>query len=224
MGMGPAVLAFALAFALQPPGSFHGGEAVARDGERWWALAVQGERAALVATRVRVRAVHDPLLDGEGRASGEEVLPTDAPGALMLLRGERLRAGPVTQARFAPDADTLARVEPLTLGSAKYRFGLQCGAASSDGSKECAFMLEHAGRRQRVLTLEATTENGALILGQEANPGLVFAGDLDRDGKLDLILDTSDHYNVGRPALFLSSQAREGELVHEVASFSSVGC
>ena len=44
-------------------------------------------------------------------------------------------------------------------------------------------------------------------LGDDASPTLLFAGDLDRDGKLDLIFDTTDHYNVRRPTLFLSSQA-----------------
>lgn len=222
---GPAILALAVAFALQPPGSFHGGEAVARDGERWLALTVRGDEAALVATRVRVRAVNDPLLDDADGASGQQVLATQAPGALMLLRGEGLRAGPLQQARFAAEADTRARVEPLLLGPTEYRFGLQCDPPAAGGEHECAFVLEHGGIRQRVLALPASTDgHGTLVLGAEANPGLIFAGDLDRDGRLDLILDASDHYNVAEPTLYLSSQAREGDLVHAVASHHSVGC
>ena len=65
---------------------------------------------------------------------------------------------------------------------------------------------------------------GIDILGDDATPRLLFAGDLDRDGRLDLILDTTWHYNVSRPTLFLSTLAREGELVREAAANESVGC
>jgi hypothetical protein len=61
-------------------------------------------------------------------------------------------------------------------------------------------------------------------LGDDATPALLFAGDLDRDGVLDLLLDTTDHYNLSRPTLFLSSQAGTGELLREVARFVAVGC
>lgn len=44
-GVGPE------AIALQPPGTFHEGEAVARDGESWLALRTSGQDVALVPTR-----------------------------------------------------------------------------------------------------------------------------------------------------------------------------
>jgi hypothetical protein len=59
----------------------------------------------------------------------------------------------------------------------------------------------------------------------EGAPYLVWAGDLDGDKKLDLILDTPTHYNVGIAfSLYLSTQANEGELLGYVTGFSSVGC
>ena len=48
---------------------------------------------------------------------------------------------------------------------------------------------------------------------------IVWAGDLDRDGQLDFILDDiDDSYNRFYHKLFLSSEAGEGDLVGEVAS------
>ncbi|WP_158636362.1 hypothetical protein [Aerolutibacter ruishenii] len=44
------------------------------------------------------------------------------------------------------------------------------------------------------------------------------------DGRLDLVFDTTDHYNLLRPTLFLSSRAAAGELVGQVAQYQSVGC
>lgn len=54
---------------------------------------------------------------------------------------------------------------------------------------------------------------------------LVWAGDLDGDARVDLLTDCVDHYNVQVSwTLFLSSGARDGELVHAVADLLAVGC
>ena len=53
---------------------------------------------------------------------------------------------------------------------------------------------------------------------------LIWAGDLDGDGKLDLYIDLSDHYNVMGKTLFLSSKRQPGKLVERIAQFLTVGC
>ncbi len=53
---------------------------------------------------------------------------------------------------------------------------------------------------------------------------LLWAGDLDNDGKLDLYLNLTPHYNIEKNVLFLSSPAEKGKLVKHVADFYSVGC
>jgi hypothetical protein len=53
---------------------------------------------------------------------------------------------------------------------------------------------------------------------------LIFAGDIDGDEILDLIIDTSRHYNVKNPTLYLSRPAKKGEIVKAVGSHKSVGC
>jgi hypothetical protein len=59
---------------------------------------------------------------------------------------------------------------------------------------------------------------------EDGVPALVWAGDLDGDGRLDLYMDLTDHYNVTNYVLFLSSRAVTGELVKQVASRRYVGC
>jgi hypothetical protein len=50
---------------------------------------------------------------------------------------------------------------------------------------------------------------------------LQWAGDLDGDGKLDLVLNLSSRYDEDAEALlFLSSMARNGEMVGKAAGFS----
>jgi hypothetical protein len=53
---------------------------------------------------------------------------------------------------------------------------------------------------------------------------LIWAGDLDGDGKLDLFMALSDHYNVTEYTLFLSSRGSGGKLVDRVAAFRATGC
>ncbi|MBD2305515.1 hypothetical protein H6G17_08305 [Chroococcidiopsis sp. FACHB-1243] len=54
---------------------------------------------------------------------------------------------------------------------------------------------------------------------------LVFwAGDLDRDGKLDLLIELASHANISSLILFLSSPAKEHKLLEPVAQFVTQGC
>ena len=53
---------------------------------------------------------------------------------------------------------------------------------------------------------------------------LVWAGDLDHDGKLDFYLILSQLYNIQVHTLFLSSRAKIGQLVGAAAVFSQSGC
>jgi len=59
---------------------------------------------------------------------------------------------------------------------------------------------------------------------QDGPPLLLWAGDLDKDGKLDLLMDITNHYNISETALFLSSLARSGELVGKAGTFRTGGC
>jgi hypothetical protein len=53
---------------------------------------------------------------------------------------------------------------------------------------------------------------------------ILFAGDIDGDGFLDLIIDTSRHYNSTIPTLYLSKPAAGGHLVKPVGQHETVGC
>jgi hypothetical protein len=222
------LLAFALpgAHALQPPGTFHQGEAVARHGERWLALRVQADDARLDTTRLRVNTVFDELLDAEGQATGSEV-GSDKTDVVTYLRGTGLHAGPVARARSEDTAgDSGLVAQTLTLGDKAYRLATRCEAAVPEGGFMCDIALIEGERSQTLVRMTAQQMQGrpGLMLGDDASPHLIFAGDLDRDGKLDLVFDTTDHYNLSRPVLFLSGAAEGDELLHAVAEHSAVGC
>ena len=233
--------AFAVAglHAIQTPGSFHAGEAVARDGERWLALRVDTRSARLEATRLRVIAVADPIGDAPGEQTGQDVRAETGGEAIVFLRGPLLRPGPVQQAlseNQKADQKTGTLPEQIfALGERRYRLRTYCEAhaATGDivgaaGALDCRIELSEGGKRQTLLSVsgrrETTFPDAPIVLGDDATPIVIFAGDLDRDGRLDLVFDTTDHYNLARPTLFLSGAAGKGELLREMAKYSAVGC
>ena len=222
-------------FALQPTGSFHGGEPVATDGESWLGLRIDGDDAALVATIMRIRPIEDVIADdAPGQRSGREVTSAQGDAIAMYLRGPRLRAGPIERAQALPDASETVTSMPdysLDFRGQRHRIAARCdpepvARVDSQAQLVCRVVLDAPGRSQVLWATTGYFEPNATrpSLGDDASPNLLFAGDLDRDGKLDLIFDTTDHYNVQRPTLFLSTQAAQGELLGIAAEFRSVGC
>lgn len=223
------------AYRLQMPGDFHGNEPVARDGQRWLALRVDAEgRARLEQTRLQVSAVEDPILDGPGQATGRRV-QADGAESLAFLRGPALRGGPVDTAQVEslglgglPDAR-------IVLAGHTYRLQTECApfAPAPDGfpqmrlSPHCRVLLYRGDARAVLMEAPATrirTDDGTeyTSFGNDATPALLFAGDLDRDGQLDLLFDVSDHSNLQRPTLFLSSPVLSSPVLSSPALSSPV--
>ncbi len=230
--MGDAMLTLMLAtgFALQPVGTFHDGETVARDGESWLALDTTSGPARLSPTRVRLTRVHDAVVDGDGEATGIEVAAIDAPEPTMLLRGPRLRAGAVELAERLDDAALRGgEFAAVRFRGLEYRIQARCPSAPPSADDEagqaCDVVLTDGTSSQALSsTRRWRTAGGGVTFGDDVHPHLVQAGDFDGDGRLDLILDTSSHYPVSRPTLFLSSPASDGERVRQVATYESIGC
>ena len=234
----PALLAapllLASAFALQPTGEFHAGEAVARDGETWLALRIDAPAAALTTVTVRAEPWHDVVLDEENEKSGVRISVVE-PGAapLVLLRGDGLSAGAVEQAQTQRDIDAAGSPSLLPhyrilFRDQQYRIHTACsqiGASAAVPAKLiCNIVLHTPQGAQTLARMPASSTDGTWQLGDDAAPELLFAGDLDRDGRLDLLFNLTDHYNLSRTVLLLSSAARGGDAVAEVARFESVGC
>jgi hypothetical protein len=222
------------AYAIQPPGQFHGDEPVARDGERWLALRVDGGDAALVATQVQVRRVHDALVDAPGAATGAEIGSALGDGVVAFLRGPALREGGVEPAQVMPGGDAAMPTPRYALRFRNVEFGIETRCSpkhehtrdTQQMAYDCLLQLKRGTQVQTLATLRGYRDAGSAVVysSDDGNARLLFAGDLDQDGRVDLIFDLSDHYNVSRPTLFLSSQAGPGELLRPVAQYESVGC
>lgn len=208
-------------------GEFHGDEVTARTGERWLGLHVTDQGSLLLRYRITVEPVYDSIVDdGTEQKTGKKVsvdLPLEP--LFLVKKANMLSDGRVTTV-FEEDANyqkTLEKVSPLSLKLAEISYVLKV-VGSKDGAK-CA---EHAFPRKAKLTLVSGEAEQVLYsleeCGNEPYWYLLWAGDIDLDGKLDLYVSVSQHYNVSERKLFLSSSATEGQLVKEVAEFVTSGC
>jgi hypothetical protein len=60
--------------------------------------------------------------------------------------------------------------------------------------------------------------------GNDPHYWVTWAGDIDGDGQLDLLVDFSEHYAGFPDVLLLSSCAKPGQLVGEAARFNHAAC
>jgi hypothetical protein len=201
-------------------GTFHGDEVTARSGEVWLGLFPTADGYALRATTLKVKAVRDEILDGENERTGKEVTVGDSREPLFLVKATpRLRPRAAVPTVFAGESffekDSHVRLAGpdggeylLTVDSVQ-----MASVEAPDPVPYSVLTLALGGVTQRLST---TPDHVTLRL--------LWAGDVDGDGKLDLLLDLPSNDNTSEHRLFLSTAARNGELVRQVAVFETVGC
>lgn len=195
--------------------TFRASEVRHRTGERF--LALVGSR--LEPVTIKVVPARDPFEDAEGETTGKRIEAGSHEDA-FLLRSGRLQAGPVTFASPHATENPVDAPLTITLGTTHSTLDYRCGdAPDPDGVVACTLVLERGGTTQVLAEVWAFFE-----ARHDLQVYFAFAGDLDRDGKLDLLIDISEDEHEWHPALFLSSAAHEGELVAKVAEIVSAGC
>lgn len=214
-------------------GVFHEGEVTAQTGERWQGLYPTAAGVDVRSLAITVETVRDGVVDdADGPYTGVRVStpfssPVDGYGysedaALALVRRPTapFPAGPVPTVFVGTWPVQSGRLA-LALGDARYELQIV------EGPETVWMPQREVGRPDRVLLLmqdERRQPISAIVGGDAGSPALLWAGDLDGDGRLDLIMDETTHYNLSAPALFLSSAAEAGHLVRRVARHHSVGC
>ncbi len=184
----------------------------------------------MVSTPIKIERVEDEVVDEPGQKTGKFV-SVEGKRPLFMVRG-RFAPGPV-ETIAAPDVRLYRspRIFELELANGRaYRLTVDCPSAPEPTPEAvarleypqawrepCPVRLHHGASAQELAVLPANR------LHMNA-ASFIWAGDLDRDGRLDLLMDLAYHYNISMPTLFLSSAAGDGGLVAQVAQLRLSGC
>jgi len=189
----------------------------AKSGQRWLGLFREADGYSLLLTRIDKKLVRADISDPpEGPFSLQEISTPDAKvEPIFLIKGPHLRER---------DSILVVHDKDLELGIGKHQF-------SSKGAPSLTFEVIGKPGPDRPDIIEnfelRLLGNGKhTVTAQQLDHGiaydparLLWMGDLDCDGRLDFLMvtATSREGGGGAPALYLSSAAEEGEIVHFVA-------
>lgn len=193
------------------PGPHHGDEVPLNADGAWWAICGPPGARRLKQVTVSVRIAADPAVDAASQETGAEAVARDCDEPLAFLRNvPGLRERALTEGTVAP----------IQNGASALRYGKTELALRRLRDGESGFRIEllAEGKKQTLFSAETGFSEGA-------EPWRVsWLGDLDGDGRADLMLEASEHENVGQTFLFLSGAAKPDALLERVAAYRTVGC
>ena len=154
---------------------------------------------------------------------------------VLIKNAKRLRDGEVktvfSRLPFERDHDykkddswlTRRFVKEFNLDERKYTLRVK-QAVSKENDKYLALVLESENKSQIIEYCFYNEEDAVKSNYEEYLGNLIWAGDLDRDGKLDLYLEYNTHEKGYVTILFLSTAAEKEQLLEAAAVYSPTGC
>ncbi|HUT53698.1 MAG TPA: hypothetical protein VM658_09920 [bacterium] len=200
-------------------GLYHGDEVSAGSGSGWFGLYGKEGDFELAPTAIKVEAAFDAVMDEEGRKTGKRFSDLSGREPIFLVKGPKLASGPV-KAFFSGDLDLSAVGTPAIFSAPDNAGALHISgvrdAAEKSLIRDYELEIIRGDKRQTLLALDQFYDG--------VSPRLLWAGDLDRDGRTDFFFDLSTQENVRLFTLYPSSRAAPPGLAGKAAEFRHVGC
>ena len=196
-------------------GYFHGDDVSAKSGETWFGLYPIPNGYELIASRIAVEAVFDPMVDdSEDQKTGKKVSVNLSTEPLFLVKGlDTLKNGAIKTLSSGQIILKPGKCLRFTFDNRDdYHLTVFGEREISAGFQNYEIELSKGQLSQVIIAYDST--DGDV-------PRLLWAGDLDRDGQLDLLVDATNHYAVSAPTLFLSSMAEDDHLLEKVAQLTT---
>lgn len=217
-------LLFAPCFAAQQLvmlGTFHGSEMSAKNGEDWIAITDKQKKAV----KLKVSTVTDSVID-EGKQKTGKMVSIPSGDAIFLVRDiPNVDSGPCITVLKKETQLWKKPATKLTLGKRNYIIDLKLKVGKRTKKDDtytpahCSVVVSDGSVSEIILDKDCVAE----LEGLEA-PRLLWAGDIDKDGQLDLLMDGTTESNVATFMLFLSSKSGKGKLMNKAAEFTITGC
>lgn len=188
-------------------------EITAEPNEVWLGLYPTKDGYSLMPSMIHVDAFYDPTITEDENATGATRVSVQGQNApLFLVTGlDSLKTGMV-KTLFSGRLPLENFLEFTLDNESTYTIAAFGGLKSNSGTAAYTVELVQDNRSQVICTSDTTSAAVSYLL---------WAGDLDRDGQLDMLIDTTCDYNASGPALFLSSLAKHGSLLEKVARFET---
>ena len=209
------------------PGAYHKEEIP--DGmvtENWTGIFKQNKNYTVEKTAVNISKVHDAVVDNKGKSTGKKIRATNAKDCFLLMNNIAVTERSIDT--IATNTIIIHPEKPYKFQFKNIDYVLSAVSKSYDALNQDE---THFNAKGYELYLEKK-ENGVTkkqLLLFEKNfedqmTKILFIGDIDGDHIPDVLLDSSNHYNSTVPTLYLSKEAKEGELLKIVSLHRSVGC
>ena len=206
-------------------GTFHEEEVwEGAERENWTGLFKGKSGYYLAPTTIQTEKVVDPVVDeDESEKTGWQVRTSVTDSAILLMETRpSLRERNVYAMKLASDVLYPGDSLPFLWGGKTYELfatGVRKQEMNETIVENYNLYLStviNDKRKTQLLVAEPHFEDNMIRV--------LFVGDIDGDKLPDLIIDTSPHYNMQRPTLYLSGAATEHELIKPVGTHRFVGC
>lgn len=214
------------AYILTPEGVSHHDEVEPKYAKhQWMGLFKSAGRYYTKVTTVAITKAQDEIVDeAPSEKTGWKVTPSVKDSAIILISGlDYVKSRPVIPFNL--------KSQMLMPGDAKHFSYQNIDYTLYATGKNIAANGDFYNVLNYKLYLKATINgvsyNQQLVYISGFNDAMVtvrFIGDIDGDGRPDFILDTTNHYNMERPTLYLSKPATGKNLVEVVGLHVYVGC
>jgi hypothetical protein len=213
--------------AILTTGLFHDEEVSKADRSRNWYALFQNTNGYYVDTaRVVIKRASDPLADEEpGKLTGWQVETANIDTSLLLFAGVNgLNKRQIKEVTLRKKAIQAGESVTYTYNGITYTLF----ATGTKVQQEPGVPVTVSNYRLFIkATINGTERTQMLVAARELDDqiaGIIFAGDIDGDDIPDLIIDTSNHYNVTAPTLYLSKPAGSNEVLKMMGLHVSAGC
>lgn len=178
------------------------------------------------STKIKLSRENDAVLDEADQKTGWSVSPSVKDTAIVLISGlDYLQSRPIISIPFKKQYILPGEHEEFICNDIKYTL------YATGTNKAELFKRESYNVSNYKLFIKATI-NGrgynqmivSIATFDDAICTLTFIGDIDGDGRPDIIMDTTNDYNMERTTLYLSEPAEPGQLLKVVGWHAIVGC